>query len=154
MAGGTLNRQAFIQTGIGQGMSGAAILRELRDAGLGMRTQDFYSYYSNLAQAPEKDSRLAGLDRNTSPGFEDLTAMSTRTESGYAYLVGFTTKDRATDEINTRYISVRSDDPMTLADAEETAFDQYMSNPDYTDGTTLLGYSTTSALLLVPQSAA
>jgi hypothetical protein len=146
MPGSTANRQAFIQGGIAEGMSGAGILRELRDAGLGMRTQDFYNYYRNLAGQPARDISLATMDRFSVPPFDATTLMLTTKQSGYGYVVEFTTQDRATGEIGSRLLTVRTDELMSLADAESTAFDAYNANPDYTEGTTLLGYSTHSIL--------
>lgn len=75
-----------IRAGLEEGYSSTAILGELRDAGLSIRTQRFYELAGNIAAGVGSETRMAGISLDEVPSAGDVaTWATTRPMEGYLY---------------------------------------------------------------------
>lgn len=73
----------LIGLGVEQGLSGAAMLNQMRAAGFGIRTQTFYSLLNTVNQAISQGARWQGFDPTKVPGTSDYTAWEVQRGTGY-----------------------------------------------------------------------
>src|SRR6187551_727125 len=136
MAGSYANRYGHILRGISEGLSGAAILRELRSAGLGLRTQTFYRLVGQARTEVSARSVMAQLGPNEVPDASAIPTWPSAVKTGFAHIVSFASRDDVTGQVTIQRVTVRSDSVMTRAAAEAAAFDVFSSNEDYYQGLT------------------
>lgn len=137
--------------GVQEGLSGNQILRGLREAGLGLRTQTFYRWLGQAKQEVSAELGIIGLEAEQRPALSDISAWPTTSgREGYLHIVNYTTKNRITGFTEQKTISVASDQLLTRAEAEATAEEVIRANEaEYPEFQTL-GWSLTAVRELVP----
>jgi hypothetical protein len=102
---------ALMRSGLSEGLSGADMLGQFRDAGLGMQTQRFYSLLGEIRDTDTMREGLAGLDPALTPEAGSFADWTTSRAEGYLYQIRayFQTVDPVTGEI------VRSFKPFDVA---------------------------------------
>lgn len=127
-------------SGIAQGLSGRSILQGLRDAGLGVRTQDFYRIVgvarSYFASAPE----TAALDQGGMVSSVAVERPSTLSGS-YISTVALTVRNLDTGTYEPRFVTVTSLDDLSRGEVERAAMDAYQSSDKYTGDYAVAGAS-------------
>lgn len=131
--------------GVQEGLSGAAILRSLREGGLGLRTQTFYRWLGQAKAEVASELGIVGLEAHQRPAVSDISAWPTTTgREGYLHIVNYTTKNRITGFTESKTISVFSGELLTRAEAEGTAEEIIRENEaEYPEYQTL-GWSQTA----------
>lgn len=150
MAGSLANRYPLILQGIAQGLSGAKILGELRNAGLGLRTQTFYRLVGQARTEVGARTGIAGLGPHQTPDAASVPTWPSATKTGFAHIVSFASRDLVTGAVKTTRVTIRSDTLLTRGEAEAAALDTFSSNEDYGQGLTLLGFAQIMVRQLVP----
>lgn len=134
------------------GMSANEGLRQLRQAFLGIRREDWLATVraarEHLASAAGAVDRPGGMR----PLVRDIFIMTTVIETGFMQHVDIWVKSRETGEVYPRPFSIRTDDLMTHDDAIATALDQFESHADFY-GEVILGAAYRSTYQLVPKAA-
>lgn len=140
-AGGVLNRLPFILRGMSDGLSGASILRGLRDSGLGVRTQDFYRMVGQARSFLESAPAVAEL-----PAWGQLSQVAveraSRQPGSYMGSVALMVQDVETKAYETRWVTVATVEDLTRDETERTAVDAFEE-----DETSLSGYRVVGASL-------
>ena len=145
MPGSTANRYPLVLKGVTEGLSGNQILRQLRDAGLGLRTQTFYRWLGQAKAELSANLDVVGLESHQRPPRSAISAWPTTTDrEGYLHIVEYTTKSRITGFTETKTISVFSKELLTRGEAEATAAEIIRENEaEYPEFQTL-GWSLTA----------
>ncbi|HEY1198764.1 MAG TPA: hypothetical protein VGG32_08580 [Thermoplasmata archaeon] len=78
---------ALMRAGIAEGLSGADMLSQFRDAGLGMRTQNFYGLLGEINDTTAMREGLAGLDPSLAPDADAFATWTTNRAEGYLYQI-------------------------------------------------------------------
>jgi len=80
---------SIIGVGLGEGYSGAEMLRQLQTAGIGVRTQSFYTILGNVQAAQITDGLNLGASLTALPDAGEVAPWLTRNASGYLYQARF-----------------------------------------------------------------
>lgn len=119
---GTANIYPFVSSGLREGLSGAAILRSMRSAGLGLRTQDFYRILGEAKAEFSAESVIESLEPHQYPPTSEIgTWGAAPGNKGYMHIVNFTRLDRVTHLPETSAVVIKSPDLLTRGEAEATA---------------------------------
>lgn len=145
MPGSTANRYPLVLKGVAEGLSGAQILGQLREAGLGLRTQTFYRWLGQAKSELSASLDIIGLESDQRPPLSSISAWPTTTDrEGYLHVVEFTQKSRITGFTETKTISVFHNELLTRGEAEATAAEIIRENEaEYPEFQTL-GWSLTA----------
>lgn len=122
-AGDISLRFSLILGGIGRGLSGNAIIRELQDAGLGARRGTLLDLISQARSFYGAQPVTAGLDYTNPVPQDAVTAWPSRTMTGYGHVVQIITRDIGTGTMGTRWYTAVSDSLLTPQQAIQQAFD-------------------------------
>lgn len=121
-------RYSIMLSGAGRGLSGAAVLRELQDAGLGMRRSDFYDLYNQAKTFYATQGATAALDLDNPVPPSAITAWPSRTMTGYGYVVKIATREIGTGTLGDRYHTIISDQLLSPGEAIQRALDDNADN--------------------------
>lgn len=134
-----------------EGLSGTAILRELREAGLGLRTQTFYRWLGQAKAEVSAQPEIVALEGRRKAPVAAISAWPTTSgRQGYLHIVNYTTKNRLTGFTESKTISVSSERLLSRAAAEAIAEESIRENEaEYPEFQTL-GWSLTAVRELVP----
>lgn len=147
--GPAYERQMIILAGLGRGLSGNAIIREVQAAGLGLRLttlramiQESRGYYAGSIDA-------ATADLNSPYDPPKSTKWPSRTQTGIGYVVKVAYRDMGTGQIGTLHYTTISDTPITPMAAINEAMNL---PPDYFGGAerTVIGAVMTNAFHYTP----
>jgi hypothetical protein len=141
----------LVLKGVQEDLSGAAILRGLREAGMGLRTQTFYRWLGQAKKEVAAELGIVGLESHQRAPRASISAWPTESgREGYLHIVNYTTKNRLTGFTETKTISVASENLLTRAEAEATAEEVIRDNEaEYPEFQTL-GWSLTAVRQLTP----
>lgn len=73
----------LIEVGLDQDLSGAEMLRQIRAAGLGIRTQSFYSLLNTVSEAQAEGETWLAMDPATVPSESDYINMEVTRGTGF-----------------------------------------------------------------------
>lgn len=139
----------FILQAIGQGESGAATLRTLRDEGLGIRTQQFYRLWATgrsiAAEAGQEPTRP--LDQ--APMLTEAPPVATRAAEGFLQTTRLVYRERVTGNQRVVFHSVKTDTPLSRQEVIDQAIEAYQGHSDEYE-TDLVAAVYTSTIHLVP----
>lgn len=111
----------FLIQGIRQGLSGAEILRTLRQHGLGYRIQDFYNDLRILTGEARKWDTMKFVPRDKVITEKLYTPATYMAKGNFITRFEVEVLDEETGEIKILYTSVIHDTPMTRRELEEIA---------------------------------
>jgi len=117
---------------------------------MGLRTQTFYRWLGQAKNEAASALTIAGLEPDQVAPISEISAWPTTTErTGYLHVVEASVKNRITGAVETRTISVFSQDLLTRAQAEATAEETIREHEaDYPEFQTL-GWSLTAVRELI-----
>lgn len=111
---------------IREGLSNATqVLRELRDMGLGFRTQTFYQDWNYFDAQFGKEGHAKFLNAFSTPGERSIVNTPWATNRLYSYRVRLLIQDSNTGEEREEWVSIEYDEKLTRSEAEEMARDIY-----------------------------
>lgn len=122
-AGDISLRFSLILGGIGRGLSGNQIIKELQDAGLGARRQTLLGLITQARSFYAAQPVVAGLDYANPVPEDAVTSWPSRSMTGYGHVVQILTRDIGTGTPGVRWYTAVSDQLMTPAQAIQQAFD-------------------------------
>ena len=109
----------FILSGIQRGLSGAQILRELRELGEGYRIQDFYNDLRIIKGEAARWDTMKYVRRDRVISADLYTPTTTPLPHNFITRFRVDYVDLQTNELKTLYTSVGHDIPMRRADLED-----------------------------------
>lgn len=120
---------SIIRIGIGSGLSGSSILRDLRSAGVGVRTQRFYQMLGELQSSDAGAETVSAMGLTDIPSAEDFSNWGVRNPSGYVYqfrmYIGDTMEDGRIIPAGYRNFSLRSGVIQAIGDIMQDAIDLF-----------------------------
>jgi len=128
--GAQLGRQylaPLLSQGVAEGMSGASMLSELRDAGQGIRTQSFYQLLGEVKGSLAKTAAWEGLSLETIPGEEVFQEWAGGAVDTYLYRVPmmYRTTEGGIMGVARKTINVLTHDPISIDEAISRATDTW-----------------------------
>ena len=115
--GSISQRFSLILGGIGRGLSGNAIIRELQGAGLGLRLTTLRTLINQARTWWSSATSAATADLETPYTPPAGNIWPSRTMTGYGYVVQVAYRDLGTGEIGTMHYTTISDTPITPGQA-------------------------------------
>lgn len=134
-----------------QGLSANAAYRLAQQAGLGIRRQVFLQGYKELLEATGARNKLLGLPLAGRPTAEQISRFTSQGATGYSHIVSIYTLNKATGEVGTQHISVKSSTLLTKQEAEEAAFAAYTEG-EYNEEEQAVGVSLIEVKQYTPDS--
>lgn len=101
--------QPWVQRALREGLSPTAALKVAREAGLSIRTQEWYRVYGQERANLALTAMARDLPLNRRPAASEIGRWTTRRRKGYAYRVQGVLKDRVTGATKNAYITVTYD---------------------------------------------
>lgn len=147
----------LIVVGLEQGLSGAEMLRQMRAAGFGIRTQTFYSQLGEVQLALASDARMLAFDPTSVPAAEDFIPWQVQRGTGYLTRMEVLVEDAAG---NRSWLPRAIKTPVPVAPGElmQDMSDYFTETPPAEEGggyeDTFLGIRLTGLYKLVNQPAA
>lgn len=135
--------------GAARGMSGQAVLTELREAGLGVRRQQFYRLWGTARTIAAEAGLEPTRPLNETPDLGKIPPVATKGAEGYLQTVRLVYREAVTGNQRVVFHNSKSDQPMTRQEAIDQAIAAYEGHSEEYD-TTLIAAVHTSAIHLVP----
>lgn len=150
MAAPIWNEQLSLMiAGASRGMSGQAVLNELREAGLGVRRQQFYRLWGTARAVAAEAGLEPTRPLDQAPDLSEMPPVATRAAEGYLHTVRLVYREAETGNQRVVFHSTKSDTPLTRQEAIDQAIAAYEGHSEEYD-TTLIAAVHTSAIHLVP----
>lgn len=135
-----------IGVGLGEGMSGAAMLGAFRDAGGTIRTYDFQRLVGEVRASQSAAGAWIGQALDSVPGADLFVQHTGSAFQGYEYRVPVFYRDNSDPEhaVEHTVFTVRVDTPITGAEAQQQAleiFQEGAGDPNY-ENQEFLGFGT------------
>lgn len=120
---GRAQLSGLISQGISEGMSGASMLSALKDAGAGIRSQDFYGLVREVRSAQEMAGTWAEQAVDSIPDAEAFVSHTGSAYQGYEYRVPIFYRETGLDvhDVGHKVFTIRSQELLTPQDAIEQA---------------------------------
>jgi hypothetical protein len=132
-----------------RGLTGAGTLTEMREAGLGMRTQEFYRSWGAAREIAAGTGQEPTRPVGDVPAPAEISPIATNGPAGFLQTVTLVYKERVTGNRRVVYHSTKSDLPVTREQAINNAISAYEGHSEEYQ-TDLLGAFHTSTIQLVP----
>ena len=152
---GGVDPAAFLSQLIQQDVSGRAALSQLRDAGMTMGNQAFYSLYGQIRDAVGGRSELQALDYAALPTGADYSTYAAGPGGQYATFVQTYVRPVGGTTVEPRYFIHVTDTPHTpneaIAMAQQQLIEGEAANPAY-GGQVTIGTAVTSVTQTVART--
>lgn len=151
MAGTRQLQFGLMLQAVEQGTSGAALLRELRAEGIGMRTQDFYRLFGQAAAVVREAGAepFRPVDQVPTLAESPPVPASLRAEPGVIQTVRLVYREKVTGNFRVVYHSTKTAEGITRQAAVDAAIDAYEAHSQEYQ-TTLYAAVHTSAIRITP----
>lgn len=140
---------SLMVAGAAQGMSGQAVLSELREAGLGIRRQQFYRLWGTARTMAAEAGFEPTRPMDQKPDLATIPPVATRQAEGYLQTVRLVYREDMTGQQRVVYHNTKSENLITRQEAVDAAIAAYTGTPS-SEGQTLIAAVHTSAIHLVP----
>lgn len=128
------NPAPFAVRAVLEGRTAASALRELRDAGVGIRTQTWYRVFGEARASIDNLSAVSSLSSDTMPRAEHFTPWSAGRQGDYAYQFGIVAVDPETGLRMTVQHTVLTPDVISVGDAERAAMSDFQQGVETGSG--------------------
>lgn len=155
MAGDDQIRYALLLRGAQEGLSGNQMIAALRQAGIGMRRQQFYRLWGTATAAVREAGVEPTRPLDQVPTLSESTPFPAgrKAEPGYLQTVRLVYLEPMTGKYRVVYHSTKSAAGVTRQQAITNAIDAYAAHSEEYE-TTLVGAAHTSTLRIVPEGKA
>lgn len=113
-----------------EGVSGAAALEQLRQAGFTFGNEAFYQTWGQALAGAAAADLEAGAHISAIPTFGEMAPSPVQLSADFLQKVVLTMRDRLTGETITRLVSISTDTLLTRADAIDFAIDLFQAHAD------------------------
>lgn len=145
---------ALMRVGLSEGLSGADMLDQFREAGIGMQTQRFYGLLGEIRDTGEMREGLAGLDPMSTPEASNFADWTVNRAQGYLYQVRayFQELDPVTGQLIRSFkpFDVASKDMISLYQALGRAYDYIVAGGGPGSDATLVGLEIVGLFHMIP----
>lgn len=144
----------LIGLGVEQGLSGAEMLRQMRAADFGIRTQTFYSLLNTVNQAIQGGATYSSFDPTQVPGETDYTPWEVQRGTGYLTRFNVLVRDAAGNDIWLPR-AIKTPVPVAPGELMQDMADYFLEPPPSEGGTgyeeTFMGIQLAGLYQLIPE---
>lgn len=140
---------AYMVKGALENLSGATVLRALRESGLGIRTQEFYRTWGTARRLAAETGLEPTRPVDQAPTLQEATPVATRGAEGFLHTTRLVYRERVTGKQRVVYHNVKSPVLLTRQEAINQAIDAYAAHSEEYE-TDLVAAVHSSVIHLVP----